>query len=139
MGCFVVCLLEPAAAPGLTFKASNVAFQAAPEGGEHRLSREVIKAKCHVSRVRLETRSRAGASTHLRNIPTHSCSPGDKAVLSMGTLKASLTLKRQRAPRSAPKKHQKLGAHTTGTLLGRVCQEASNHSHISWQECFYLR
>lgn len=45
VGCFVVCLLEPVAAPGLTFKASNVAFQATREVGEHALSREVTKAK----------------------------------------------------------------------------------------------
>lgn len=38
------CLLELVAAPGLTFKASNAAFQAAL-GGEHGLRGEVIKAK----------------------------------------------------------------------------------------------
>lgn len=33
------------AASGLTFKASNAAFQAAPAGEEHGLQREVIEAK----------------------------------------------------------------------------------------------
>ena len=121
MGCFVVCLLEPVAAPGLTFKASNVAFQAAPEGGEHSLSREVIKAKMP------RQPCQAGNSQHSRGLyPSEEHSnpfvPTRRQSCPFHTLKASLPLKRQRAPRSAPEKHQKLGAHTTGTLLCRVCQ-----------------
>lgn len=50
VGCFV-CLLELMAAPSLTFKASNAAFQAAP-AGERSCGRELSRLKCH---VRLET------------------------------------------------------------------------------------
>lgn len=67
VGCFVVCLLELMAAPSLTFKASNAAFQAAP-AGERGCGRKLSRLKCH---VRLETRGKAGASTCLRSTPIH--------------------------------------------------------------------
>lgn len=54
VGRFVVCLLELMAAPSLTFKASNAAFQAAP-AGEHSCGRKLSRLKCH---VRLETQGR---------------------------------------------------------------------------------
>lgn len=65
VGCFAVCLSELMAAPSLTFKASNAAFQAAP-AGERSCGRKLSRLKCH---VRLETRGRAGASTCLRSTP----------------------------------------------------------------------
>lgn len=77
-GVFVVCLLEPVAAPGLTFKASNAAFQAAPAGG-HGCGGKLLRLKCHVG---LETCRGAGASPHLRAARAPSCPPSDTAVLS---------------------------------------------------------
>lgn len=83
-GVFVVCLLEPVAAPGLTFKASNAAFQAAPAGG-HGCGGKLLRLKCHVG---LETRRGAGASPHLRAARAPSCPPSDTAVLSEAALRA---------------------------------------------------
>lgn len=56
MGCFVVCLLELMAAPSLTFKASNAAFQAAP-AGERGCGRKLSRLKCH---VRLKLKAKQG-------------------------------------------------------------------------------
>lgn len=60
--------VELMAAPSLTFKASNAAFQAAP-AGERSCGRKLSRLKCH---IRLETRGRAGASTCRRHTPVPS-------------------------------------------------------------------
>lgn len=116
------CLLELVAAPGLTFKASNAAFQAAP-GGEHGAAGRggaaggVIKAK--MPRRAGNGLSRAGASTYFRDTLAHAYPPGDTAVLPKGTPKASPTLKWPRGIETCPR-------GTAGVGLGGVFRAASN-------------
>lgn len=121
------CLLELVAAPGLTFKASNAAFQAAP-GGEHGAAGRggaaggVIKAK--MPRRAGNGLSRAGASAYFRDTLGHAYLPSDTAVLPKGTPKASPTLKWPRGIETCPR-------GTAGAGLGGVFRAASN-SPISY-------
>lgn len=59
-------MLELMAAPSLTFKVSNAAFQAALAAGERSCGRKLSRLKCH---VRLETQAEQGllpvCGTHL--------------------------------------------------------------------------
>lgn len=109
------------AVPGLTFQASNAAFQAVPAGENTGCGGKLSRLKCH---VRLETRSEQGplptSGIHRR----HSCPfPGYPRGIEV-----------------CPDKRQGLGAHSTqapgcvGSARGGL-----RFSRIPCQGGFYLR
>ena len=133
--------MEPVAAPGLTFKASNVAFQATREGGEHALSRELIKAKMPHQSHQAGNPQQSQESLSVSGTPQPIHAHLATRCPSQGSPESLTDSKMAQGHQPGlPQRNTRSWSHTLQVPCSMgFAKEASNRSCISCQRCFYLR